>query len=95
MLLQLFWLEPNNEIWRALINDIRIEEWLDIYRLLRLSPDEIATLEYKPTDSSIKLATLTRGLAVLITNFQLMYNKNKDKDKDYTSKIMLFTPDEF
>ena len=31
-----FHLEPNNEIWRALVNDVWIEEWLDIYRLLRL-----------------------------------------------------------
>ena len=43
----------------------------------------------------MKLAPLPRGLAVLITNFQLMYNENKDKDKDYAGKIMLIMPDEF
>ena len=55
-----FHLEPNNEIWRALVNDVQIEDQLDIYRLLRLSPKEIATLEYKPKDSKIK-CTPTQG----------------------------------
>ena len=90
-----FHLEPNNEIWRALINDVWIEEWLDIYQLIRLSPDEIATLEYKPKDTSIKLAPLPRALAALITNFQLMYDENIQKDKDYGNKILSITADEF
>jgi hypothetical protein len=46
-------------------------------------------------DASIKLAPLPKGLAALITNFQLMYDENIQKNKDYGIKILSITPDEF
>ena len=91
-----FQLEPKNEIWKALVNDVRKEEQLDIYRLLRLDPDEIATLEYRLKDSSTTLVPLDKGLAVLITNFQEMYWEHKDADKDYEDdQILLIMADKF
>ena len=71
------------------MNDIRSEERLDIYRFLSLDPDEAATLEYKMKDFSTKLVPLTKGLTVLITNFQEMYWELKDASKDHNDNLIL------
>ena len=82
-----FHIEPKNEIWKALVNDVRSEEHLDIYRFLQLDPDEVAILEYKMKDSTTKLVPLTKGLAILITNFQEMYWELKNASMDYDNDL--------
>ena len=47
-------------------------------------------------DSSIKLVPLTKGLAVLITNFREMYWEHKDANKDYDNdQILLIMAEDF
>ena len=78
------------------MNNVRSEEHLDIYRFIQLDPDEIATLEYKTKDSTTKLVPLTKGLAMLITNFQEMYWEIRNTSMDYNDELILsITADEF
>ena len=47
-------------------------------------------------DSVTKLVPLTKGLAILITNFQEMYWEHKDADMDYDDdQILSITADKF
>ena len=84
-----FCLEPKNEIWKAHVNDVMSKEHLDIYRFLQLDPDEVAKLEHKTKDSTTKLFPLTKGLTMLITNFQEMYWELKNASMDYDDKLIL------
>ena len=91
-----FHLKPKNEVWIALVNAVKDEEQLDIYRLIRMDPDHISLLEYKPDSNSMKCIPLGKGLATLmITSFQDLYLENKDQGDPIDEKFMEITADEF
>ena len=53
-------------------------------------------MEYKTKDSTTKLVPLTKGLAVLITNFQEIYWELKNASTDYNNELILsITADKF
>ena len=53
-------------------------------------------MEYKTKDSTTKLVPLTKGLTVLITNFQEMYWEVKNASTDHDDKLIFsFMADEF
>ena len=90
-----FCLQPKNKIWKALVNDVKDKERLDIYELIRMDSDHITLLEYKPNPNSTKSVPLGKGLATHITNFQELYWECKDQGDPIDERFTLITADEF
>jgi hypothetical protein len=77
--------EKPSPLMEALVNDAGAEDLLDFYRLIKMSPGDVDSLEVTTSEGRVPL---TGGYKVFIRNFQGMYSVC-EKQIDWSDGMLL------
>jgi hypothetical protein len=77
--------EKPSPLMEALVNDAGAEDLLDFYRLIKMSPGDVDSLEVTTSEGQVPLAG---GYKAFITNFQGMYSVC-EKQIDWSDGMLL------
>jgi hypothetical protein len=77
--------EKPSPLMEALVNDARAKDLLDFYRLIKMSPGDVDSLEVTTSEGQIPLAG---GYKAFIRNFQGMYSVC-EKQIDWSDGMLL------